>query len=100
MLHFVFRWVAEEDRHGHILELWLRNSGRRDPEKLTELMVYEGRKTYHSPHDVPALSGALERLLGDETLRRRLGEAGRKRVEAHFPASAMTRRILEIYDEL
>jgi glycosyltransferase involved in cell wall biosynthesis len=53
-----------------------------------------------SPHDVPALSGALERLLGDETLRRRLGEAGRKRVEAHFPASAMTRRILEIYDEL
>ena len=31
MLHFIFRWVAEEDRHGHILELWLRHSGRRDP---------------------------------------------------------------------
>jgi len=54
MLHFVFRWVAEEDRHGHILELWVRHSGRRDPEKLTELMVYEGRKSYQAPHDVPA----------------------------------------------
>jgi glycosyltransferase involved in cell wall biosynthesis len=53
-----------------------------------------------SPRDVPALSGALERLLGDEDLRRRLGEAGRRRVDAHFPVSAMTRRILEIYDEL
>src|SRR5262249_28410730 len=38
MLHFVFRWVAEEDRHAHLLELWLRHSGRRDPERLTQLM--------------------------------------------------------------
>ena len=52
------------------------------------------------PHDVPALAAALERLLGDGDLRRRLGDAGRTRVEEHFPVSAMTRRILEIYDEL
>jgi glycosyltransferase involved in cell wall biosynthesis len=52
------------------------------------------------PHDVSALAWALGRLLGDEPLRRRLGEAGRSRVEAHFSASAMTQRILEIYDEL
>ncbi len=52
------------------------------------------------PRDVPALSAALERLLSDEDLRQRLGEAGRRRVEAHFAASAMTRRILEIYVEL
>src|SRR5207249_7010737 len=51
MLHFVFRWVAEEDRHAHILELWLRHSGRRDPERLMKLMVYEGQKHYHAPHD-------------------------------------------------
>ena len=53
-----------------------------------------------SPRDVPALAGALERLLGDEDLRQQLGEAGRRRAEEHFPVSAMTRRILEIYDEL
>jgi hypothetical protein len=54
MLHFVFRWVAEEDRHAHLLELWLRHSGRRDPERLTQLMVYEGQKQYHAPHDIPS----------------------------------------------
>lgn len=53
MLHFVFRWVAEEDRHGHILELYLRNSGRRDPDQLTALMVKEGKKPYAAPHEHP-----------------------------------------------
>jgi len=53
MLHFVFRWVAEEDRHGHILELYLRNSGRRDSEQLTALMVKEGKKPYTAPHEHP-----------------------------------------------
>ena len=53
MLHFVFRWVAEEDRHAHCLELWLRNSGRRDPQALTDLMVVECKKHYVAPHDNP-----------------------------------------------
>lgn len=53
-----------------------------------------------APRDVPALTRALERLLGDEDLRRRLGAAGRSRVEAHFSAHAMTQRILEIYAQL
>ena len=53
MLHFVFRWVAEEDRHAHCLELWLRHCGRRDPKALTELMVTECKKPYLAPHDNP-----------------------------------------------
>lgn len=53
MLHFVFRWVAEEDRHAHCLELWLRHSGRRDPSVLTDLMVSECKKQYLAPHDDP-----------------------------------------------
>jgi acyl-[acyl-carrier-protein] desaturase len=53
MLHFVFRWVAEEDRHAHCLELWLRHSGRRDPQALTDLMVTECKKHYIAPHDNP-----------------------------------------------
>lgn len=53
MLHFVFRWVAEEDRHAHCLELWLRHSGRRDPKALTDLMVAECKKPYLAPHENP-----------------------------------------------
>jgi acyl-[acyl-carrier-protein] desaturase len=53
MLHFVFRWVAEEDRHAHCLELWMRHSGRRDPQALTDLMVTECKKQYIAPHDNP-----------------------------------------------
>jgi glycosyltransferase involved in cell wall biosynthesis len=53
-----------------------------------------------APHDVPALQSALARLLDDERLRSSLGHAGRKRVEEHFQATAMTGRILELYDEI
>lgn len=52
------------------------------------------------PRNVSALETALARLIDDEELRRRLGEAGRERVGTHFRATAMTARILEIYDEL
>ena len=54
MLHFVYRWVAEEDRHAHCLELWLRHCGRRDAGALTALMVMEGKKRYIVPHEDPA----------------------------------------------
>jgi hypothetical protein len=54
MLHFVYRWVAEEDRHAHCLELWLRNCGRSDESALTTLMVTEGKKYYVIPHEDPA----------------------------------------------
>lgn len=54
MLHFVYRWVAEEDRHAQCLELWLRNCGRREDSALTELMVTEGKKRYTIPHEDPA----------------------------------------------
>jgi glycosyltransferase involved in cell wall biosynthesis len=36
------------------------------------------------PRDVAALREALTRLLGDRDLRRRLGDAGRKRIAEHF----------------
>jgi hypothetical protein len=53
MLHFVFRWVAEEDRHAHLLELYLRHSGQRDPQALTQLLVTECKKPYTAPHELP-----------------------------------------------
>jgi glycosyltransferase involved in cell wall biosynthesis len=50
--------------------------------------------------DVEALGAALRLLLGDADLRRRLGEAGRRRVQERFSTAAMTRRVLAVYDEL
>jgi glycosyltransferase involved in cell wall biosynthesis len=52
------------------------------------------------PRDVDALTAALDRLLSDTVLRRRLGEAGRARVRKQFAATAMERRVLEVYDEV
>lgn len=49
------------------------------------------------PEDPGALAGALERLLNDPHLRRRMGDAGRKRYEASFTARQMTRRYEKLY---
>ncbi|MBI4179434.1 acyl-ACP desaturase [bacterium] len=51
ILHFVFQWCAEEDRHAHGFELYMRSSGRVDQEDLTREMVHEGMKKYTAPSD-------------------------------------------------
>lgn len=51
ILHFVFQWCAEEDRHAHGFELYLRSSGRVNQEDLTKEMVREGIKKYTAPSD-------------------------------------------------
>jgi glycosyltransferase involved in cell wall biosynthesis len=52
------------------------------------------------PRDPAALAAALRRLVDDADLRRRLGEAGRRRAADRFSADVMTRRMLELYDEV
>ena len=52
------------------------------------------------PGDPRALADAIRALLRDPERRRRLGEAGRRRAEAEFSATAMVRRVAAIYDEL
>jgi glycosyltransferase involved in cell wall biosynthesis len=49
------------------------------------------------PDDVDALAGALARLLSDSELARRMGEAGRARVERDFSLAASTARVLSLY---
>lgn len=51
------------------------------------------------PGNAPALRAALLRLLTDEPLRRRLGQAARERVEARFSADAMVEETLALYRE-
>jgi colanic acid/amylovoran biosynthesis glycosyltransferase len=50
--------------------------------------------------DVPALADALERLLTDASLRRRLGEAGARRASEELDLRAKTVELERIYDEL
>ena len=52
------------------------------------------------PGDPRALADAIRALLRDPERRRRLGEAGRRRAEAEFSATAMVRRVAAVYDEL
>ena len=49
------------------------------------------------PGDVEALVGAMRTLLGDEGLRRRLGEAAQRRVLTEYTVERMVARTLEVY---
>ena len=52
------------------------------------------------PADSAALATALRRLLSDESLRRRMGERGRKRVVENFSWRQAARNTVGVYEEL
>ena len=52
-----------------------------------------------SPGNPAELAGALIALLRDEGRRRRIGEAGRRRVEAEFSAERMAERAVAFYSQ-
>ena len=47
--------------------------------------------------DVAGVARELSRLLGDEELRRQLGEAGRERARSEFSVTRMTEQTLDVY---
>lgn len=53
MIHFIFRWLSEEDRHAHVFELYLRETKAVHGQALTDEMIREGVKHYAVPHDDP-----------------------------------------------
>ena len=68
-----------------------RVGGLRDAveERVTGLLV--------PPGDSAALRGAIERLLGDETLRQRLGAAAREKVRKELSWDAATKAMVDAY---
>ena len=52
------------------------------------------------PKDSEALAKAINILLNDESLRKKYGENGRKRVEKEFNLNIMTKKILNLYQDL
>jgi glycosyltransferase involved in cell wall biosynthesis len=64
-------------------------------------LVVDGETGVHvPPGDVRALRAALERLLADRELRRRMGEAGRARVRERFSWGAVTDATLRAYEDV
>ena len=61
-------------------------------ERVTGLLV--------PPGDAVALRGAIERLLGDAKLRRRLGAAAREKVRAELSWEAATEATIDAYSEV
>lgn len=52
------------------------------------------------PKDAAAVAGAAKRLLADETLRRRLGRAGRRRAEHRFDWARVAEQVEQVYTEV
>lgn len=53
MLHFVFKWTSDEDRHAQTLENYLRACGRVDPAALSAEMSAAVVQPYTIPHADP-----------------------------------------------
>lgn len=51
VLHFTFRWVGEEDRHAHVLEMYLTRLGLVKPGELQLDMLRERQAAYAFPYD-------------------------------------------------
>ena len=51
------------------------------------------------PADAEALAEALGRLLGDDALRRRMGEAAKKRFDSHFSYERFYARYINLYEQ-
>jgi glycosyltransferase involved in cell wall biosynthesis len=50
------------------------------------------------PGDLPAMCDALIRLIEDDDLRKRMGSAGRQRVETHFTVRRLCEQLADLYD--
>ena len=50
-LHYTFRWVAEEDRHAHVLEMYLARTGLVPRAQLAEEMLRERKTAYSFPFE-------------------------------------------------
>jgi len=70
------------------------------PAAPTRELIDEGVDGWTVPQDAQAIAAVLTRLLDDEGLRRRAGEAGRAKVSARYSWPAIAQRHLDIYRAL
>jgi glycosyltransferase involved in cell wall biosynthesis len=66
---------------------------------VSTVNVHEHTGLIVPPRSLRALAESINRLLADEGLRRRMGEAGRRQVEDQYQAATMAQRIRGVYEE-
>ena len=66
----------------------------------TELVIPDETGLLVPTRNPPALAQAIRRVVADPDLARRLGEAGRARVEAEFGVDRMVARFADLYESL
>jgi glycosyltransferase involved in cell wall biosynthesis len=64
---------------------------------VPEVVAHEVNGLLVAPGDIPALAGAIERLMSDSRLRQQLGEAARVTIASRFSVDTAVGRLLEIY---
>ena len=52
------------------------------------------------PNDAPAMAAAINRLLADESLRCRMGQAALVRAQSEFNVTTMAERMLDLYQSV
>ena len=67
---------------------------------LPEIVGNDGAGILVPPADPHALAGAIRRLLGDGSLRQRMGETARKRIEESFSWEIAAKKTLKVYEEV
>ena len=65
---------------------------------ITELVTHDHNGLLVEPHNAPAIAAELIVLLGNETKRKRLGEAARRTVVEHFDVCLAARRLASLFD--
>ncbi|MBI3548549.1 MAG: acyl-ACP desaturase [Elusimicrobia bacterium] len=66
MLHFVARWVYDEDRHAHTLENYMRACGRYDARSLDAEMLKTVAVPYAAPHPENAMQMAVYTVIQEK----------------------------------
>lgn len=58
-LHYTFRWVSEEDRHAHVLEMYLKKTGLVQQAELEADMLRERKTAYIFPYEHQLVEGFI-----------------------------------------
>ncbi|MDP8225800.1 MAG: glycosyltransferase family 4 protein [Candidatus Lernaella stagnicola] len=67
---------------------------------MPEIARHEQEGLQVEPGNAEELAEAIERYRQDPALRKRLAEAGQRRIEEHFSLAATSRQVMELYDTL
>ena len=65
-----------------------------------EIVTDAGCGLLVNPEDAPAIAAAINRLLGDESMARQMGEAGRQAVLSRYSWSAEAQKLVALYAQL